>query len=289
MSNFSIFGLRPPLRLLAPLITLAAASFIYLQEPLVLQVLRNAVFDQFQRWHPRQFKDHGVRIIDIDDRSLAELGQWPWPRTKVAELVQRLHDAGAASIGFDVMFSEADRTSPRAMLRSWKLTSAAAGVLAMLPDHDQVFAQALRGNHVVLGFAAIHAARQTDASLPPPAFGTVFRGPAPDTLPTFQSAILPLPALVSAAAGVGAMTFVPDADGVVRRVPLMLRIGDALLPTLAAESLRVARNEHNFLIQSDAHGAVERFAIGSLVIPTTPSGEVWVHFTRPQAQRSISA
>lgn len=289
MSTISIFGQRLPWRLVLPVLTLAAASFVYLQEPLPLQTLRNTVFDQFQRWHPRDYQDTPVRIIDIDERSLAELGQWPWPRTQVATLVEHLELAGASAIAFDVMFAEADRTSPRAMLRSWKIPAAAASALNGLPDHDRIFADALRGNHVVLGFAATPTVGKTGLMLPAPAFGTVFQGPQPEQLPRFDGAIAPLPALAAAAAGVGAMTFVPDADGVVRRVPLLLQVGDSLLPSLAAEALRVARNEHNYRIRTDVHGAVEQITIGPHSIPTTASGQAWVHFTRPEPRRTLSA
>lgn len=289
MSNLSIFGHSLPFRLIAPVFTLAAASLLYLQDTVPQQTLRNSVFDQFQRWHPRAYQDSTVRIVDIDDRSLAELGQWPWPRTQVAILVERLRMAGAGAIAFDVMFAEADRTSPRAMLRSWKVSPAAAGVLNGLPDHDRVLADALRGNHVVLGFAATAQLGRSGLMLPSQSFGTVIQGPQPERLPVFEGAIAPLPALVSAAAGVGAMTFVPDADGVVRRVPLLMQVGDRLLPSLAAEALRVARNEHNYRIRTDEHGAVEQIAIAGHVIPTTAAGEAWVHFTRPEPRRTLSA
>jgi adenylate cyclase len=94
-----------------------------------------------------------VRIIDIDEASLQRLGQWPWPRTQVAEMVQRLHAAEVAAIGFDVLFIEPDRTSPQALAPLWPLAPQTRQALLQLPDHDAVLAQHLADRHVVLGFA----------------------------------------------------------------------------------------------------------------------------------------
>ena len=85
------------------------------------QALRNNLFDQYQRWHPREYTDVPLRIVDIDDESLAKIGQWPWPRTRIAELVDKLGAGGTAAVGFDVMFAEPDRTSPEAAAALWRL------------------------------------------------------------------------------------------------------------------------------------------------------------------------
>src|SRR5438067_3160709 len=88
-----------------PVFLLGACGALLL-DPLPLQTLRNNMFDQYQRWQPRAYQDVGVRIVDIDDDSLRRLGQWPWPRSQVAELVERLRAAGAATVAFDVLFAE---------------------------------------------------------------------------------------------------------------------------------------------------------------------------------------
>ncbi|MBC7617946.1 MAG: CHASE2 domain-containing protein, partial [Candidatus Saccharibacteria bacterium] len=92
---------------------------VYLVDPIPLQNLRLAQFDQLQRWYPRAYSAIPVRIIDIDEASLKTYGQWPWPRTRLAELIERLHASGAAVIALDILLSEPDRTSPRAMAQLW--------------------------------------------------------------------------------------------------------------------------------------------------------------------------
>ena len=269
-----------------PLFLVLACGALLL-DPLPLQTLRHTMFDQYQRWQPRTYQDVGVRIVDIDDASLRRLGQWPWPRSQVADMVERLRDAGAAAIAFDVLFAEPDRTAPRALLKHWKLAPDMAARLAALDDPDSRLAAALQGGRTVLGVAAVNDGEGQRP--PPPHFGLVTRGPdAGARLPTFNAAIGALEPLSSAAAGNGAMTFIPDADGIVRRVPLMLRAGDTMLPSLATEALRVAEGARTIVMQSGEDG-LAAFSIGRHTLPVTAKGEFWVHFTRAAAARTVPA
>ncbi|MBT4769331.1 MAG: CHASE2 domain-containing protein, partial [Rhodospirillaceae bacterium] len=107
------------LHILLPLAILALAVTLRLSEPTAIINIRADVFDTFQRLQPREYTPVPVRIIDLDDASLERLGQWPWPRTQVAELVAKLTEMGAAAIVFDMVFSEPDRTSPRNIIEIW--------------------------------------------------------------------------------------------------------------------------------------------------------------------------
>jgi adenylate cyclase len=268
-----------------PLFLLVACGALLL-DPLPLQTLRNTMFDQYQRWQPRAYQDVGVRIVDIDDESLRRLGQWPWPRSQVADLVERLRAAGAAAVAFDVLFAEPDRTAPRSLLKHWNLAPDMAARLAALDDPDSRLAAALQGSRVVLGVAATN---DGGGPAPAPHFGLVTRGPdASARLPSFSAAIGALGPLSAAAAGNGAMTFIPDADGIVRRVPLMLRAGDALLPSLTAEALRVAEAARTVVMHTGEDG-IAAFGMGRYTVPVTANGEFWVHFTRTAAQRTVPA
>ncbi|OOV08343.1 CHASE2 domain-containing protein [Rhodoferax fermentans] len=281
---------RWSMRWLVPVGVVAVWVLVMLLDPLPLQMARNGLFDQLQRWQPRPYSPAPVRIIDIDDESLKRLGQWPWPRTRIAELTTRLQAAQPASIVFDVLFAEPDRTSPKAMLKLWPATPALRQQLQALPDHDAVFARAVASGPVVLGFAVER--REQPGVLPGLKARYVATGePAQPYVPAFSGAINPLPELAAAASGLGAIAFLPDADGVVRRVPLLLRVGDTLVPSLTAEALRVAQGAKNFSTQTVAQAGVglAELRIGRQTVPTTPQGEVWVHYSEPVAQRSIPA
>jgi adenylate cyclase len=286
-------SLRAMAALLA-LVSMGLGLLLLLVDPLAMQTLRHQGFDQYQRWLPRTYADAPVRIVDIDEASLARLGQWPWPRTRIAEMVQRLRDAGAAVVAFDVVFAEPDRTSPREVARQWPLSSPVRAALDGLPDNDEVLAQTLRESDVVLGFAVQRDQHVPEgARLPSAPSRTVWLGggPAPGALHGFTTAVAALPVLDAAAKGMGALTFVPDADGVVRRVPLVLRLGDKPVPSLAAEALRVGQGATNFMLRSaeGAEPALEEVRVGDVTIPTTAQGEMWIHYTAPVQERYLPA
>jgi adenylate cyclase len=275
---------------LVPVLAVAATTLIYLAEPLPVQILRHAAFDQYQRWQPREYRTAPVRIIDIDDESLRRVGQWPWPRTRMAELVSELQAAQAAAIVFDVVFAEADRTSPQAMLDIPNAPAGLTDYLTQLPDHDEAFAEAISGANVALGFALNRDEAGSFAPQLKARFVSIGE-PAQPYVHAFSSGIASLPALAAAADGHGAITFVPDADGVVRKVPLLVRHGDALLPSLSAEALRLSLQSPNYAVRTVPTLGVglEEVRIGPLRIPTTRQGEVWVKYTKPVADRYLPA
>lgn len=276
--------------LLVPVPAVLAALLVALWEPPPLQTLRNAVFDQYQRTQPRAWQDTPVRVVDIDEASLARLGQWPWPRTRVAELVARLQEAGSAVVALDVLFAEADRTSPSAILESWRVPPETARLIARLPEHDPQLAATLARGGTVLGMVLD---RHAGNPAPPPvkARFVTLGPPAQPYLADFAGHVAALPLLSEATQGLGVLTFLPDGDGVVRRVPLAVRQGDTLLPTLTSEALRVAQGVRNItLVSAEPEGAgLVAARIGALTIPTTAHGEVWVHYSHPAPQRVIPA
>ncbi|MBM3886251.1 MAG: CHASE2 domain-containing protein, partial [Gemmatimonadetes bacterium] len=209
----------------------------------VLTDFRNRVFDLYQRIEPRAQSDAPVRIVDIDDETLARLGiQWPWPRTILAQMTTSLADAGAAAIVFDVVFAEPDRTSPASAARIWSLTEDDAGLRRMLealPDHDRVFADAIAAaGNVVTGFA-LTPDKTAARPLVRGGFAVAGDDPREFLRGRYSGAVTTLPDLERAAAGNGFMNFAPGTDLVVRSVPLLLALEDGRLhPSLVAEALR---------------------------------------------------
>ena len=281
---------KPDRTWLIPIFTVLAGLGIYLVDPPPVHELRNNVFDQYQRWQPRTYQDVPVRIVDIDEASLAKLGQWPWSRIRIADLVDKLQSVGAAAIVFDVIFAEPDRTSPKEMLKVWHPSSELTRYISALPDPDQVFAKTIAKGRVVLGHALLRT------GTPPRHFAEPFRviqigdSPLPYLSP-FQGTVTALPELEDAAAGNGAVSFIPDSDGVVRKVPMLLRLGDQVVPSLVTEALRVGQGAHNILVKTDPeHGTgINSIRVGRMRIPTTGDGQIWVHYTRPEPSRYIPA
>ncbi|MEQ1917887.1 MAG: adenylate/guanylate cyclase domain-containing protein [Elusimicrobiota bacterium] len=262
-------------------------------------LLQHRAFDVFQQLRPRVYSDAGVRIVDLDDESLAKLGQWPWPRTQVAKLERRLQDLGAAVTVYDIFFAEPDRTSPRRIAATWPGTPEFAALkdrVARLPDHDALLAKALKDGRSVLGYALT-----SDHNDIKPAVKAAFSfggdGPLSYTT-TMRGAVVNLPVLEAAAAGLGNVGFSSESDQVIRNVPLLFNLRGVLLPALSLETLRVAQGAATFAVKSSGasgEGSVGQrtgivaLKVGQFIIPTDEHGRLWVYYTKTAPGRTIPA
>lgn len=289
-------SLIPHARLWLPLMILAVAVAVSFREPLFLTDLRDRVFDSYQRLKPRVYRPTPVRIVDIDEESLARIGQWPWPRTRVAELVDRLRDQGAAVIAFDMVFAEPDRTSPSRVIPLWEDLPELQQWARKLQDHDDVLAAAVLGGGVVTGFALTDTTGQYSPAVKA-GFANAGEDPRP-FMPHYSGAVRTLTAIEALAAGNGALNVTVDHDGVIRRVPMVVRLGDAIYPTLAAEALRVAQGARSYVIKSAGASGEESLGtrtgiaavrIGAFEAPTDKHGQMWVYYSNPAAERFIPA
>jgi len=266
---------------------LAAAIFIRYLDPFFVQALRLIAFDHFQRIDPETYDPNlPIRVVDIDEESLAKIGQWPWPRTTVATLLQKLTAQGAAAVAFDILFAEPDRTSldeiaKRLPAEQAKLLSTA---IAGQPTNDQVFAAALKDSPSVL---AVSLGDGTATTLPRKAgFATAGDDPGP-FVAGFNVTAHNLPILDETAHGIGAFNWLADRDQIVRRVALMYRLGTDLVPSLAAEALRVAQGASSYVIKAaNASGetafgqstGLNHIRIGKVEVPTDGAGGVYLKF-----------
>jgi adenylate cyclase len=278
---------------LAGVAVLAAAIVLLVGVPGIKDRFLDFSYDTLQRLDPRVYSPAPVRIVDIDEESLARLGQWPWPRTRVAKLVERLREQGAASIAFDIVFSEPDRTSPQRVADNWPDSPELRALIKDLPDHDTVLAETIRGGRVVTGFVLNNAT--THDPVVKARFVTSGEDPRP-YLEKFPGATASLAPLETAAAGNGALNFLPERDGIVRRVPLAFVHDGKLHPGLAAEALRVGMGAPNIIVRGlnpEAQGnrgiepGVNSVVIGRTPVPTDHHANLWLYFTRPVPERYV--
>ena len=278
-------GLLRPRALGAVLAIVLTALHVFADTP-VQSWLRNAWFDACQVMMPRQRASAPVVIVEVDEKSLTQLGQWPWPRTLIARLFDRLAEFQPLAVGVDVIFAEPDRLSPDIVAENNPhIGPALALQLKQLPSNDAALAAAIRRLPVVLGVAGID--RPTNE--PPPRAAAAFEVQG-DPLPYlwhFTSA-LTSPAEIDSAATSRALLSADVRAGVVRRVPLLAAVGNVPFPSLAMETLRVGVAAPAFSIRAGAHG-IESIGFGDVVIPTDHDGHVWVRFTPHDPDRYISA
>lgn len=276
------------------LLILAAVVLLRIFEPTAIQVAQMRGFDILQLLFPRQpAAGEPVAVVAIDEDSLAAIGQWPWPRTKLAELVTRLQTLGAGVIGFDVLFAEPDRTSPTAMALSVpNLDREIRARLEALPSNDEVFAATFAQCCVALGrsFAAARPGRQTTDTAPPTTPSALVGKDPRDFLGgAARRLVAPVPELDQAAQGHGLLDLPQEADGIVRRIPLLQAVGDTLQPALAVEMIRLAVGEEVFVTRAGGFG-MEGVVVGGVLIPTDPIGRAWIRYgSKEEARRPVSA
>jgi adenylate cyclase len=213
--------------------------------------------------------------------------------------LDRLHAAGAVSIGLDLILAEPDRYSPRELARLLADDPQFAPLLeraSELPTNDERLAGAVDGAPVALGIVGVPGAR----GAPPPAKAKfAFAGDDPkEFVPSFPAGVASVPVLVERAAGLGAVNWLPSDDQIVRRVPLLLAIGGYLYPSLPLEALRISARETTVFVRSSGGSGVQAWGyktgvetvrVGSTVLPTDANGELWLRFALPDRRRYISA
>ena len=258
-------------------------------DPAPVQELRVRVFDTFQRFEPRVKTARPVTIIDIDEKSLAKFGQWPWPRTRIADMIINLSRLGAAAIAVDVLFPEPDRLNPDAVADSMRYLDEATRIrLRTLPSNDQILADAIKRSRVVLGETGISEVNpQLDKSFPVTGIAMLGEDPQP-FLFDFPGLLRNVKPLEEAAAGRGLLTIRTERDGIVRRVPMMLLAQGAMMPSLSFEILRVVTGTPTIIVKSDQTG-IKSVGVRGFEVPTDRNGQLWVHFARQDPSIYVSA
>ncbi|KRR05880.1 CHASE2 domain-containing protein [Bradyrhizobium valentinum] len=269
-------------RLLCLALLIGFATLRY-ADPAPVEEIRVRTFDAFQRIDPRKKTARPVTIVDIDDKSLEKLGQWPWPRTRLADLITELTRLGAVVIAFDAVFPEPDRLNPALAADTFRnLDEETRARLRALPSNDQIFADAIRKSRVVLGESGLpEEITALDKTLP--VTGLAMLGEEPQRFMfNFPGLLRNVPVLEHAAAGRGLFTIKPERDGIVRRVPMIMQAQGQTLPSLTFEMLRVASGSGTILIKAEKAG-IKSIGVKGFQIPTDHNGQIWVHYARNDA------
>ncbi len=299
---------------LVPIFILLSGILVLLAQPPIVSQTRNLIFDQYNRWHPRISSDIPVAYIDIDEASLARLGQFPWPRTLLAGLVDAATAQGAAVLAFDIMFPEPDRTAPENILPIWRdldtgeipddWPELAERISTQIKHPDQQFADALSRSNVVIATTL----SPDGSGLPAPKAGFAVRAHAqePATMQRDPLARIPgAPAAISnqtviqdAAIGLGAINARIDRDGIIRRVSLVFRGGDTLYPSLALEAIRAALGVGTISLRtSDVGGesaystgvGLSRLKVAQFITPVDADGSMRLYLAARETLNRISA
>ena len=234
-----------------PVLTLAVLCAWGLSDPFVKQTARLKSFDLIQKYDtPTLSKD--IAIVEIDEKSIAKYGQWPWSRNTIADIVWRLREAGAGVIVLPILFSEADRLGG-----------------------DTVLSNALKGNGVIIAQTGTTQANRN----------AVPRGVAKigDPLPwlyEWPGMLGPIPELGGSADGVGVLNTAPEIDGVVRRIPLLMRVGTDVYPAIALETIRVSVGDPSYQVKASEGGVIALRIPKYKTIQTDAHARIWLRWNK---------
>ncbi|MEX0694060.1 MAG: adenylate/guanylate cyclase domain-containing protein [Rhodospirillales bacterium] len=267
-----------------------------------LDAWRNKVFDYYQEIKPREVptpENKPVTIIDLDEQSLETIGQWPWPRNILAQMVENLMKMGAVLVAFDIVFAEPDRMNPSSVASNLAgLDDETKGKLLALKSNDQIFADMIRKSRVVLGQAGRPS--ETEGVKGPPVKKSVavqkLSRSAKEPyayIPKFPSLVRNVPVIEQAATGRfgghGIFSVVPGKDGIVRNVPAFFGHDGQYFPSLAIEMLRIATGRPTILAKVNDAGMVEAAVAKGLTVTTDRIGQVWPYFSKRDWDKYVSA
>ena len=224
--------------------------FLKFFEPSFVRKISNLNYDTYQTLFLQNFDRQDIRIIDIDDKSIKEIGQFPWRRDKLAKIIDNLNKANPKVIAFDIFFSEPDRENPSKILDELLINS--EDVL----NSDEEFLKSINNSKVVLPIVGLGAQQESEENLNDNIKAKfIFKGQAAiNSLYKFSNGLTSLKTINDKAKGVGSISIIDSEDGVLRYVPLLVGINNQVWPALSLETLRIANNQKNFLVASDELG-----------------------------------
>lgn len=253
------------------------------------RVVNNFVFDSYQRLFPRKVERFPVVIVDIDDASLAALGRWPWPRTRLAKLTRAVEGLGARAIGFDIIMPEPDSLSPDIVLADRPdAGETVRKELAELPSNDAILARTLQQAPSVVARAALIESNREIKEEPRQTPVMVVGQLPEDKITSYGDHLTNIPEIEEAAFGCGYLNDTRDEDGVVRFMPLLISVNGRPAPALSLELLRTAIRVNWYSVLGNPEG-IEGIRLGESFVPTDPDGRIRLHFSPAYAARRVSA
>jgi adenylate cyclase len=250
-------------------------SFTYIFFPQLPRTFDNNLRDTLFKIRGEIPNNNNVFIVDIDEKSLQSLGQWPWSRNKIAKILENLTNAGVGLMAFDVVFAERDRSSPKKILEQYHIKR------DDVPDYDEIFAKTVANTPTILGYQFKLEKDNTHVSKKAPSIPAIFvernKNPKENYLIKATGTILNIPMVQDNAYSSGFFNNIPDESGIIRSVPLIISYNDTIYPSLALEVLRVITDTKRVDVNYDEDGVLN-IKLNNITIPTDRHGRILVNF-----------
>ena len=265
------------------LILLIILVFIKISNIDFVKRIENISYDAYQSIFEEESSFENVIIVDIDEKSIGEIGQFPWRRDIFGNLIEKLSEFEAAVIVFDIFFSEKDKQNPKTILNEF-------GILGNknIIDSDRILLNKIKNSKVilpVLGDVSVYDKKNNSK----PKSNIIFKGTdGSQFLYKFKNKITSLESFNNSAQGIGSISYLDGQDGVLRSIPILLDINGDVWPALSLETLRVLHNHKTILVSSDENG-INQIKTRKYKIQTDPNAIVYINYKKFNKERYVSA
>ena len=276
-------------RAIVTLLSLVIAILLGLtriSDPEIIEIMRLKYFDILQKKNPRETKGNTYSVIvDIDEKSLREIGQWPWPRTVLADLFKKSKESGMLVLGLDVLFAEKDRTSPDLISKDLESRNPnLAKELSRLPSNESIAADEMTKFPIVIGHSGLDVTGDANRDDIKSTSVKVLLGDKgiKNWLTSYPGLLANVTEFEKNSSGAGTVSVAEEPDGIIRRVPLISDVADTIRPTLGLDMIRVAFQGNSIAARTGINGVeeiiIQTKTIGNAAIPTDENGRVWIYY-----------
>ena len=252
-----------------------------------VKTLRYKTWDYFQTIHSRQDVSDLITIVDIGEKDIAKYGQWPWPRHIMAMLHAKLGDAGAVVINYNILFAEPDRMGSTQYLNSFPMSDETRELLQKkLVDTDKVFAMVIKesGNTILM-----MSVKNNIDNVLPSTTQIIKKGNVEQWLWNYAGIVPPLTKLTVGVAGSGVNVTAPEPDSVVRKMPILITVGNKIYPSMLIENVRVINKSSRIKVIAKEHGIDEILVKKNAGIPVNHNAEMYINYADPKKYNHVSA
>ena len=240
-------------------------------------------YDLYQNIFEEDFSTNKVVIVDIDEKSIEKIGQFPWRRDVYSIILENLNTAEVSAIAFDVFFSEEDTQNPVKIFKEFNLNINSENIL----NSDELFLGSIKKSNVILPL--VGATKEVKKNNFSPKANIITKGEDPlNYLYNYQGYISSLDKFNNAAKGLGSISIIDSEDGILRYVPLILNIDNEIIPSLSLEAVRLYNKEKSYLIQTDQSG-IQLIKTRSTNFLTNENGLNFVKFKKIPPNTYVSA
>ena len=269
------------------LILLTLLIFLKILNPAFIKSVSYLSFDLYQKIFVQK-KDSDVVIIDIDEQSLGKFGQFPWNRRVFAKILDQLNIHNPKAIGFDIFFTEKDKQSPEAIIKSYGLIPSDVADIQNLKSPDDIFSEKLKESKSIIAVLGSNVPSHSNYNRKAKARFLSKGGDPKNFTYSYPHSIGSLEKLEKNVKGLGFYIFLDQLDGIIRSLPLIVQFDKKIYPTMGLEMVRVGSKQKNIYVELNEVG-IKRISARPHKVESDPNGIIWIKYKKSNKDQFISA